>query len=448
MKNLPSQLALVLWMVFVGTPTMAQNIFTVGDGSAMAGNNVTISVQIAHDDPVLGFSYGVRHDGAVLTPVSVVQGSALTPLNGGTGADYFFEDLNPANGPGIILACIFTFGGSLDSLPPGSGQEIASMEYSLSPGASAGSSSALTPATDLGSPATNIVFTVGGASIFPATVAGSVTVEVPAPTGVTVSLTDICDCSHQVSWTNSASYSTVEVRVGGTLVASLPGASTSTTVTLPNTATDVCVRGVAGAVSSGDACTSESCPVFIPPAPPSALACSILATDPITGCDFSASWTNDGSYSAINIFVNGVLQGSEAGTSTSWTGTLALSPDSQQVCIEAVDICGNIIGQVCCDVTCDAGPLFVRGDCNADGGGNNIADVVAALGFLFAGTGLPLCGDSCDMNDDGGFDISDAVFLLSNLFSSGAFPPAPYPNCGVDGTDTDSITCDSFPPCP
>ena len=97
---------------------------------------------------------------------------------------------------------------------------------------------------------------------------------------------------------------------------------------------------------------------------------------------------------------------------------------------------------------CDAGPIFVRGDCNGDGGGNNIADVVAALGFLFAGTGTPLCGDACDMNDDGGFDISDAVFLLSNLFSNGDFPPAPYPNCGVDGTDTDSITCDSFPACP
>ena len=447
MKYLSLPLGVLLCVLSFSAPIMAQNIFTVGDGSVLPGNNVTVSVQIAHDDPVLGFSYGVRHDGATLTPVGINQGSALVPLNGGTGADYFFEDLAPANGPGVILACIFTFGGSLDSLPAGSGQEIATMEYAVSGSATAGSSSPLDPATDLGSPATNIVFTVGGASVFPATEAGSVTIEVEAPTGVSTSLADICDCSHVVSWTNNAAYSIVQVRVGGTLVATTAGSATSATVILPTTTTDICVRGVAGAVSSADTCITGSCPVFVPPPAPDNLACSILNTDPINGCTFEASWTNQGSYSSINVYLDGVLQGTEAGGSTSWTSTLALSPNSQQICIEAVDICGGLLSQVCCNVTCDAGPIFVRGDCNTDGD-NNIADVVAALGFLFGGTGTPLCGDACDINDDGGFDISDAVYLLSNLFSNGNFPPAPYPNCGVDGTDTDPITCDDFPPCP
>ena len=128
MKYLSLPLGVLLCVLSFSAPIMAQNIFTVGDGSVLPGNNVTVSVQIAHDDPVLGFSYGVRHDGATLTPVGINQGSALVPLNGGTGADYFFEDLAPANGPGVILACIFTFGGSLDSLPAGCGQEIATME--------------------------------------------------------------------------------------------------------------------------------------------------------------------------------------------------------------------------------------------------------------------------------------------------------------------------------
>lgn len=447
MKNLHLHLGVLACVTLLSGSLGAQNIFTVGDGSAMPGDNVTISVQIAHDDPVLGFSYGVRHDGGTLTPLGIDQGSALAPLNGGTGADYFFEDLNPANGPGVILACIFTFGGSLDSLPAGSGQEIATMEYAVSASATAGSSSALNPATDLGSPPTNIVFTVGGVSVFPATEAGSVTVEVPAPTGVSTTLTDICICSHQVNWTNNAVYSTVQVRVGGTLVATVPGSATSATVTLPTATTDICVRGVVGPVSSTDSCTTGSCPVFVPPPAPNSLACNILTTDPISGCTVEASWANQGSYSVINVYLDGVLQSTETGTTTSWQSSLGLSPDAQQICIEALDDCGGVLSQVCCDVICDAGPIFVRGDCNADGA-NNIADVVAALGFLFAGAGIPLCGDACDINDDGGFDISDAVFLLSNLFSDGNFPPAPYPNCGVDATDTDSIDCDSFPPCP
>ena len=89
----------------------------------------------------------------------------------------------------------------------------------------------------------------------------------------------------------------------------------------------------------------------------------------------------------------------------------------------------------------------MRGDCNSDGN-NNIADVVAALSFLFGGAGTPLCGDACDLNDDGSFDISDPVFLLSNLFSNGNNPPAPYPDCGLDPTDTDAIDCANFPACP
>ncbi|HIC22345.1 MAG TPA: hypothetical protein EYO84_02885 [Planctomycetes bacterium] len=446
MKNLPLLLGVLACVTQIAGPLGAQNIFTVGDGSAMPGNNVIISVQIAHDDPVLGFSYGVRHNGAVLTPLNIAEGSALAPLNGGTGADYFFQELNPSNGPGVIVACIFTFGGSLESLPAGSGQEVAAMEYSMSASASPGSSSALDPATDLGSPPTNIVFTVGGASVFPATEAGSVTVEVPAPTGVSSTLADICDCTHQVNWTNNAAYSSVQVRVGGTLVATVPGSATSATVTLPTSTTDICVRGLVGPVSSTDSCTTGACPVFVPPGAPDNLACSILTTDPINGCTVEANWANQGDYSLINVYLDGVLQSSEAGATTNWQSSLALSPNSQQICIEAVDICGGVLGQICCDVICDAGPIFIRGDCNVDGA-NNIADVVAALGFLFAGAGIPLCGDACDINDDGGFDISDAVYLLSNLFSDGNFPPAPYPNCGIDPTDTDPMDCDSFPPC-
>ena len=439
--------AVLLLLQLLPTSGFSQNILTIGNGSGFPGSSTNVPVVIGHDDPVLGFSYGATHDGAVLSPISISQGSALLPLNGGTGAEYFFSDLVPANGPGMILACIFTFGGALDTLPPGQGQEVAVMEYSISPSATPGSSTAVDPSTALGSPPTNIVFTVVGSSIFPSSAGGSVAIDVPAPTGVTTTMTDICSCAFDVSWTNGTSYDSVEVRVGGVVVSTLPGTATSSSVTLPQAATDVCISGVIGTTSSAQSCLTDECPVYIPPAPPGDFTCTLTSADPVSGCVVDLTWTNPGGYASFNLHINGAIEVVEA-TATSWQGPLALSPDPQTLCLEAIDECGGALAMVCCDVTCTAGPQFIRGDCNADGGPNNIADVVAALSFLFAGAGPPPCGDSCDINDDGGFDISDAVFLLSNLFSSGAFPPAPYPDCGEDPTDTDPIDCASFPPCP
>ena len=59
----------------------------------------------------------------------------------------------------------------------------------------------------------------------------------------------------------------------------------------------------------------------------------------------------------------------------------------------------------------------------------------------------PACEDACDSNDDAMFDISDTIYILSNLFSMGPNPLPPYPGCGTDPT-SDGLSCDSFPPCP
>lgn len=109
---------------------------------------------------------------------------------------------------------------------------------------------------------------------------------------------------------------------------------------------------------------------------------------------------------------------------------------------ELVECCSV---QVCVDVP-SCGTTFVRGDCNADGG-FDISDAITMLSILFSGAPPPLCDDACDANDDGAFNIGDAVYLLSNLFSGGPPPPIPFPDCGSDPTP-DSIDCVSFPPCP
>ncbi|MEM7168322.1 MAG: hypothetical protein AAF581_22945 [Planctomycetota bacterium] len=97
-------------------------------------------------------------------------------------------------------------------------------------------------------------------------------------------------------------------------------------------------------------------------------------------------------------------------------------------------------------VTTSGQPAFVRGDCNDDGT-FNIADAITALGVLFGGTATSDCDDACDSNNDGSFNIADAIAKLGALFSGGADPAAPFPMCGTE-TDVDTLTCDQFQNCP
>ncbi len=91
--------------------------------------------------------------------------------------------------------------------------------------------------------------------------------------------------------------------------------------------------------------------------------------------------------------------------------------------------------------------LFTRGDCNDDGN-FDISDAVSTLGSLFLGEGDPGCDDACDSNDDGNVDIADAVATLGVLFfGNGVIPLPGVTQCGGDPTD-DVLGCDRYLACP
>ena len=91
--------------------------------------------------------------------------------------------------------------------------------------------------------------------------------------------------------------------------------------------------------------------------------------------------------------------------------------------------------------------LFRRGDCDSSGD-VDITDAVRTLLWLFAGAETPLCLDACDSSDDGKVNVSDAISTLNWLFSTGQVPPAPGPGgCGLDGTPSESASCESYAPC-
>lgn len=93
-------------------------------------------------------------------------------------------------------------------------------------------------------------------------------------------------------------------------------------------------------------------------------------------------------------------------------------------------------------------PEFRRGDANDDGA-FDISDAVFSLAAIFIpGSPEVPCAVAADSNDDGAFDISDAVFSLAQLFVPGA-PPIPLPgsiDCGSDPTP-DSQSCFTPPGC-
>ncbi|MCA8959215.1 MAG: hypothetical protein KDC38_01830 [Planctomycetes bacterium] len=93
------------------------------------------------------------------------------------------------------------------------------------------------------------------------------------------------------------------------------------------------------------------------------------------------------------------------------------------------------------------GTTFRRGDCNGDAT-FDISDTIFLLSELFTMGPLGVCRDACDDNDDGTVDISDAVYALSALFVPGASPiPGPHPDCGVDPT-ADGLGCAMAGGCP
>jgi len=438
----------LLAILAIGAPLCGQGMhLSVTNESVLPGGSFSAEVLFDTDQPIMGFSFGLRHDAARLTPTLASQGAAVAATNGGTGAAYFLVDLAPANGPGLFVACVFSFSAPLDTLPVGLDHEAVVVGYDTNPAAPPASTTPITPAGDLGNPPTIIVFSVNGVSHFPTTAAGTVTFLVPEPTNVTCSLADACDCSFGISWTNSAAYTSIQVRRDGALIATLPGTATSTSISLPGPGSgEICVRGIVGAASSPDVCCTANCPVVTPAPPPTGLVCSLVSSDPVLGCDVDVSWTNAGVYTSIDVLLDGVVVASLPGSALLATVPLAVSANPQEICLQASDECGvPLASTVCCSVTCLPGTLFVRGDCNASNA-IDIADVIYLLGVLFSGGGPAPCVDACDNNDDGGFDISDAIYLLSNLFSSGAPPPPPHPACGID-TTTDTLECDSFPAC-
>jgi PKD repeat protein len=83
--------------------------------------------------------------------------------------------------------------------------------------------------------------------------------------------------------------------------------------------------------------------------------------------------------------------------------------------------------------------VFSRGDANNDGR-MDISDAIAILTYLFSGGVVLDCLDAADADDTGRLELTDAVRILGFLFQSGAAPAQPFPGKGADPT-ADNLSC-------
>lgn len=89
---------------------------------------------------------------------------------------------------------------------------------------------------------------------------------------------------------------------------------------------------------------------------------------------------------------------------------------------------------------------FRRGDVNADDG-IDLSDAVSLLSYLYSGGVTPSCLDAADVDDSDQLDLGDPITLLSYMYIGGPPPPDPGLTCGIDPTPG-TLDCASFDPCP
>ena len=88
---------------------------------------------------------------------------------------------------------------------------------------------------------------------------------------------------------------------------------------------------------------------------------------------------------------------------------------------------------------------FRRGDANSDGT-VDLSDAVFVLTWLFSGSHTPQCLDSADTNFDEKHDLTDAVYVLGFLFQGGPEPPKPgSASCGFP--EQPVFGCEAYPSC-
>ncbi|MEM7163855.1 MAG: hypothetical protein AAF581_00235 [Planctomycetota bacterium] len=426
-----------------GGPPSPDYILSVDDGFGFTGDIVSTTAKLdstAGMDEVLGWSFSICHDPALVTIDDAVLGadalvgppSNQNPMGGpgGFGSISLFAD-------GVATGVIRDIFGIL-TLPAGAGYELLDIDYEVL--GQAGTAD-LEYCDTLGVPPTRseLIFQNGN-SVEPTTQDGEIVIGINGPL-YTFSLPDVTQ-----GFDSSSGDATFTVGVAVSEDAGSPNFPNATHGFSMALGHDEDVLSATGASAGAGlaALNAGAGPEFfsvntLPNGITVGAVYSLASAAEVVLFDVASEAVSiDYATNAAN------LQGTTTPTTTEldWKSSLGTPAIENLV---AIDFAGATVPVLRNDgnvTLVPGGPFFVRGDCSGDGN-YNLGDPLAVLGNLFGGAGPLACDDACDGNDDGTVNLTDAVYMLENLFAGGANPPAPVGACGADPT-ADSMSCTGY----
>jgi len=401
---------------------------------------VAIEASLSHAQPVSGWSFGVCYPAAQLTAVGARLSTAIAGVQNGDGPDFHSIEFVPG---GIAMNCVLDIFGAV-TLPSGI-QALLDIDFRID--APVGTSSIITYCSGLGPPlypATQIAIVVSGAGILPTLATGTVTSSLALPTFIFDAVDATVAFDPSTGAESFAVVATIAEHPGS------PGAPNSTFGFSMAIAHDPDLLEVTGALPLGPiaALNGGSGPDFlgVQSLPDGLTAGVVYAFSGLASLAFPAATPALELRYATN---SGTLLGqlSTVITELDWRHGLGEPPVSNVAVYDTAGSTSFVVGTNATITLVPLPEIFVRGDCTANGA-YDLGDPIRLLGVLFSGAAPPDCDDACDGNDDGVLNIADVVAILSHQFAGGTPPPAPYPSCNTDVTNTDALDCDLFAPCP
>lgn len=400
-------------------PDSFDHTFSATSSTAPAGGSATSSVLYTNfsiSEPIQGWSFGLCNDAALLAPSGVVDGSATAGLNGGAGPDFNQVNLFP---DGWTVGVVVSFVGT-DTLPPGLDDELNVATYDVL--GNEGDSADLCFCDTLGDPPVVSVVVIDGASLAPAFfLCGTVGITEGAPLpGFVYSNPDATVCDAFSSPVRILDEDGTNETQGFSMG-----------ITFDETVLDV--TGIA-------------------PAP------ALQALNGGSGPDFFGDnlFANGWTVGVVYAFVGGqsiIFDTPTDAIIADYTVDAGVA-DGSTTTIDCSELLGSppvanvvVVGGASLPATCESGTItvdcpdfavFLRGDCNTDGG-VDIADGIWILNELFLSGAATSCVAACDANFDGVVDTSDATFIFNYRFLDGDAPAAPFPSCGGDGVSLDCV---------
>ncbi|MEM7231962.1 MAG: PKD domain-containing protein [Planctomycetota bacterium] len=119
---------------------------------------------------------------------------------------------------------------------------------------------------------------------------------------------------------------------------------------------------------------------------------------------------------------------------------LVVSPAGDPTSVGSAQFCETKVEVIA------GGQAFQRGDANASGA-RELSDAIYILNNLFLGGADFECREAADYDDNGQINLSDGIAVLNFLFLAGAGPVEPV-ECGVDPEGSVDISCESYGSCP